>query len=395
MNRVILHIDMDAFFASVEQRDNPQYQGKPVIVGADPKKGKGRGVVSACSYEARKFGIHSAMPISQAYFRCPNAIFLGPRMDRYQTISRNIREIFYHFTPLVEPISIDEAFLDITGSQSLFGSPGEIAVLLKNMIREREALAASIGIAPNKFIAKIASDVCKPDGLLIIKPDEIKAFLHPLSISQLWGVGEKTEQKLLHLGINSIGQLAALEEEYLESLFGKIGRHLWQLANGIDERNVEATQEIKSISHEITFEQDTDDLILIHQTLLSLAQQVSRRAWQKNLQARTISLKLRYHDFRTINRSHTLSEHISATDEIFRIAKDILSKIKIEGKRLRLVGISLSHLIKSKKEEQISLFQKEDKKKKELSRAEDKILHKFGSRSITRAFLIKRPKSHS
>jgi len=186
MHRVILHIDMDAFFASIEQRDNPQYRGKPVVVGADPKGGKGRGVVSACSYEARKFGIHSALPISQAYRRCSNCIFLPPQTKKYQRVSLSIRKIYHHFTPLVEPISIDEAFLDITGSQRLFGTPEEIAASLKKMVREKENLPASVGIAPNKFIAKIASDISKPDGLLIVKAEEIKDFLHPLPINRLW-----------------------------------------------------------------------------------------------------------------------------------------------------------------------------------------------------------------
>lgn len=391
MQRVILHIDMDAFFASIEQKDNPQYRGKPVIVGADPKGGKGRGVVSACSYEARKFGIHSAMPISQAYCRCPQGIFLRPRMEKYQKVSQNIREIFYQFTPLVESISIDEAFLDITGSQRLFGSPEEIGNSLKKLIREKENLSSSVGIAPNKFLAKIASDLCKPDGLLIVKPTEIKKILHPLLINKLWGVGKKTEKKLANLGIETIGQLASFKEEYLESLFGKMGKHLWQLAQGIDERQVEPSHEMKSIGHETTFGQDTDDINLLHQTLLSLSQQVARRAWRHSVQGRTLTLKLRYGDFRTITRSRTQSEPLFTADEIFNLAKDILEKIDLKGKVVRLIGVSLSHLDPMSMG-QISIFQDEEKKKTKLSRAEEQIINKFGDRSITRALLIKPPK---
>jgi nucleotidyltransferase/DNA polymerase involved in DNA repair len=388
MKSIILHVDMDAFFASIEQRDNPFCRGKPVIVGSDPKEGKGRGVVAACSYEARRYGIHSAMPISQAYHRCPNATFLRPRMRRYQEVSRSIREIFYYFTPLVEPISIDEAFLDITGSLRLFGTPEQIANSLKKEIREKENLCASVGIAPNKFLAKMASAHCKPDGLLIIKEKEVKNFLHPLPISKLWGVGKKTEQKLAGLGIETIGQLAALKKEYLESLFGKAGIHLWYLSQGIDNREIEPIHEAKSISHEITFEEDIDDVEIIKKLLLSLAQNVARRARQNNMRGYTVTLKLRYSDFHTINRSQSKSEPLDTAEEIFCNVKDIIEKINLSGKKIRLIGISLSNLI-SAEFEQISMFREGKEKKKKISQAEDKIINRFGDDSITRALLIK------
>lgn len=383
-----MHVDMDAFFASIEQRDNPFCRGKPVIVGSDPKEGKGRGVVAACSYEARRYGIHSAMPISQAYHRCPNATFLKPRMKRYQEVSLSIRDIFYYFTPLVEPISIDEAFLDITGSLRLFGTPKQIANALKKEIREKENLAASVGIAPNKFLSKMASAHCKPDGLLIIKEKEIKNFLHPLPISKLWGVGKKTEQKLAGLGIETIGQLSALKKEYLESLFGKAGSHLWYLSQGIDNRELEPIHEAKSISHEITFEEDIDDIKIIKKLLLLLAQNVARRARQNNMRGYTVTLKLRYSDFHTINRSQSKSEPLDTAEEIFYNVKDIIEKINLSGKKIRLIGISLSNLV-SAEFEQISMFRNGKEKKKKLSQAEDKIINRFGHDSITRALLIK------
>lgn len=388
MKSIILHVDMDAFFASIEQRDNPLYRDKPLIVGSDPKEGKGRGVVSACSYEARKFGIHSAMPISQAYHRCPNAVFLRPRMEKYQEVSHSIRDIFYRFTPLVEPISIDEAFLDITGSLRLFGSPKQIALSLKEEIRNKENLSASVGIAANKFLAKMASAHCKPDGLLIIEEKEAKNFLHPLPISKLWGVGIKTEQKLTSLGIETIGQLALLKEQYLESLFGKAGSHLWRLSQGIDDREVEPIHGIKSISHDVTFEEDSDDVETIYKLLLSLSQNVSRRARQNNMRGYTVTLKLRYSDFHTINRSQSKVEPLDTADEIFYIVKDIIGKINLAGKKIRLIGISLSNLV-STECEQISMFKNSKEKRQKLSQAEDKIINKFGHDSITRALLIK------
>ena len=236
--RSILHVDMDAFYASVEQLDNPAYKGKPVIVGADPRGGAGRGVVAACSYEARKFGVRSALPISRAWKLCPQGVYVRPRMSRYVEVSHQVMEIFGRYTDLVEPLSIDEAFLDVTGSAALLGTAEQIARKIKSDIRETTELSASVGVAPNKFLAKIASDLRKPDGLVVVQENGIADFLRDLPISRLWGVGPKTEQRLKPLGVKTIGQMAALPRESLIRSFGNLGEHLHQLSHGRDDRPV-------------------------------------------------------------------------------------------------------------------------------------------------------------
>src|SRR6185436_3827868 len=266
-DRIILHVDMDAFYASIEQRDQPTLQGRPVIVGADPKGGRGRGVVAACSYEARKFGVRSALPISQAWKLCPQGAYVPVRMDRYVEVSRQVMEVLHRFTNLVEPLSIDEAFLDVSGSTALFGSPEQIARAIKKQIREATALCASVGVAPNKFVAKIASDLKKPDGLVIVKQEDVEDFLRDLPISRLWGVGPKTEQRLHELGIQTIGDLRAKPQ----------GAHLHELAYGRDNRPVVPDWEARSVSNETTFEEDTADRKLLLRTLRSLSESVGRR----------------------------------------------------------------------------------------------------------------------
>ena len=252
--RVIIHVDMDAFFAAVEQRDKPALRGKAVVVGADPKEGRGRGVVSTCSYEARESGVHSAQPISEAWRRCPHAVFLPVRMGAYVEASRAIRGIFEEFTPEVEPVSIDEAFLDVTRSLHLFGDKRLLAETLQARIEQSTQLAASLGVAPCKLVAKIASDLEKPRGLVVVEPGQIESFLSPLPVGKLWGVGSKTRQRLDGLGIHTIGQLAARDQEELKGLFGKAsGEHLWKLAHGQDDRPVEAADETMSVSQELTF----------------------------------------------------------------------------------------------------------------------------------------------
>lgn len=394
MARVILHVDMDAFFASIEQRDHPELKGKPVIVGADPKGGKGRGVVSACSYEARKYGIHSAMPISYAYFRCPHAHFLPVDMKRYQEVSKRIMRILKRFTPAVEPVSIDEAFLDVTGSIRLFGSGMRIAFLIKEAIRKEEGLTASIGVAPNKLIAKIASSVSKPDGLLEVKPEKVKEFLAPLSIARLYGVGMKLEAKLLRMGIERVGELAKLSEEELTSLFGEMGRKLWEMAQGIDHSPVLPPGKPKSISHEVTFEEDISQKELIEKELLLIAERLARRLRRRGFQGRTITLKFRFPDFTTLTRSKTLSYPLDSAEEIYKEAKCLLSFIKKRRLTARLIGIGISKL-EPREKRQLPLF--EDKEEK-LLEAEDKIADRFGDQAITRASLIdllRKPPSNS
>ena len=269
-NRIILHMDMDAFFAAVEQRDHPEYRGKPVIVGADPKGGKGRGVVSTCSYEARKFGVHSAMPVSQAYKLCPQGIYVWPNGKLYQQVSKEIFSLLYEFTDAIEPLSIDEAFMDVTGSIKLFGDGPEIAAKIKKRIMDEIHLNASVGVAPNKYLAKIASDLEKPDGLVVVHPDKIDEFLAPLDISRLWGAGIKTQATLKKMGIYTIGDLFIYPREILEKKMGKLGDHFYNLAHGIDTRRVETDEVVKSISNEHTFGHDIIDIKILYKTILQL-----------------------------------------------------------------------------------------------------------------------------
>jgi DNA polymerase IV len=383
--RYIVHVDMDAFFASVEQRDNPDYQGKPVIVGADPRNGKGRGVVAACSYEARKFGIHSAMPISTAYKKCPGAVFLRPDMARYAEASHSIFDIFQDFTPDVEPISIDEAFLDITGSHHLFGSPEKTCLLIKNAIKEKTGLTASVGMAPNKMTAKIASDIKKPDGFVVVSPEKLLDFLHPLSVKKLWGVGERTAAELAGMGIHTIGDLAAKGRNGLYDAFGKNGTHAWELANGIDDRDVEPAREAISISNEYTFEQDTRDMVLIMDILMHLSEKVSRRMRREDLKARTITLKIRSGDFKTYTRSVTIDPATNFADRIYRHVLEKAESFELGKMPVRLLGVKVSAL------EEMSLntdlFPEGtlvDTKKERIHKAIDRIAEKYGENVIRR-----------
>jgi nucleotidyltransferase/DNA polymerase involved in DNA repair len=255
--RFIVHVDMDAFFAAIEQRDNPKFKGKPVIVGANPKKGEGRGVVSTCSYEARKFGIHSAMPISIAYKKCPQAVFLPVDMAKYERVSGEIYEILYNFTPQIEPVGIDEAFLDITRSFHLFESPHKTCLLIKSKIKSQTGLTASLGLAPTKMAAKIASDLKKPDGLVEISKEGLSEFLRPLDVGKIWGLGKKSQTVLHNMGIITIGELAKTDLGKIKEVFGKNGEYFRQLANGIDDSEVDTSEKIKSVSNEVTFFQDT------------------------------------------------------------------------------------------------------------------------------------------
>src|ERR1019366_6628448 len=298
----IIHVDMDAFYASVEQRDHPDLRGKPVIVGGF----KGRGVVSAASYEARKFGVHSAMPISIARRLCPQGIFLPVRMQHYADIGRQIRTIFLSFTPLVEPLSLDEAFLDVHGCEGLFGPVPEIARKIKHRVRAETGLIASVGVAPNKYLAKLASDFGKPDGFVVLPPDQVTAFLRPLPIGRIWGVGAKGEKRLHDMGIRTIGQIAALPEKVLIDRFGEMGRHIWQLAHGQDDRTVVADREAKSVSTETTFAHDIGDRAILRVWLLDLVAHLASRLRHEGIWARTIDVKMRSSDFRTVTRSTTL-----------------------------------------------------------------------------------------
>lgn len=347
---------MDAFFASIEQLDNPDYRGRPVVVGADPEGGTGRGVVSAASYEARKFGIHSAIPISEAYRRCPGGVFVYPRMKRYTEVSHAIMEILGTFSPLIEQISVDEAFMDCTGTERLFGPPRELGMRIKKAIKKKTGLTASVGIASNKSIAKIASDLEKPDGLTICPFGSEEEFLSPLPIEKLWGAGKKTVLYLNSIGLHKIGDIARSPCEDMEKRLGKWGIHLWMLARGIDDRNISTDYSQKSISEEHTFGKDTNDAAVIEQTLLSLADQVARRTRKHGTRGRTVTLKIRLEGFDTYTRSRTLPFPVNDTFTIRDTAEELFRKFDCRGKRVRLVGVKISNLTGSGEQPQLDLF---------------------------------------
>ena len=382
--RYILHVDMDAFFAAIEQRDNLTLLGKPVIVGADPKKGKGRGVVSTCSYEARKFGVHSGQPISTAYKICPKGIFLPVDSQKYAQASDEIYEIFYEFTPKVEMISVDEAFLDISGSHHLFGGPLETCKLLKSRIKERTKLTASVGLAPTKMVAKIASDIDKPDGLVLVSQDKVLDFLWPLDIDKIWGLGKKSKVIFNNLGIKTIGDLAKKDLGEVEQVLGKNGEYFWTLANGIDEREVETEEETKSISNEYTFAEDTGDKRIIDAALINLCEKVSSRLRQEDFKGKTITLKIRLEGFLTFTRAKTLDKPTNFMDTIYKTIKELLNKFNRKGKKIRLVGVKVSNFTFG--QVQATLFEEKDEQKQErMHQAIDKIKNKFGRGAIFRA----------
>ncbi|MFC2160154.1 DNA polymerase IV [Acidobacteriota bacterium] len=381
--RYIVHVDMDAFFAAVEQRDHPSYMGKPVVVGADPKGGKGRGVVSACSYEAREFGIHSALPISLAFRKCPGAVYLPVDHSKYERVSIEIFEILKRFSPDLEPISIDEAFLDITASCHLFGSPEDTCRKIKEVIKKETGLTASIGLAPNKMTAKIASDIGKPDGLVIVKKNELLNFLHPLPVETLWGVGKKTKEEFKKNGINLIGDLARQDHIHFLRQYGKAGEHVWQLANGIDPREVEATMQAKSISNEYTFEIDAADVNKILDVLMELSEKVSRRLRKENLSGKTIALKIRFSDFQTFTRATTLDVPTNFIDDIYKTCASKIKDFDLRKKHVRLIGVHVSNFVGSS--DQLGLFKDNPSnldKKEKLHEALGKIKDKFGEKAI-------------
>ena len=387
--RYIVHVDMDAFFASIEQRDNPDIRSRPVVVGADPKGGRGRGVVSTCSYEARRFGIHSAMPISTAYQKCPDAVYLPPDIGKYEIVSNQIFQILYSFTPDVEPVGVDEAFLDITGSFHLFGAstllgtPLGTCILIKNKIKEKTGLTASIGLAPTKMAAKIASDLKKPDGLVEVTAEKLLEFLWPLEVRRIWGLGEKSEEVFGRMGIRTIGDLAKTDVGKLIKTFGKNGEHFWRLANGIDDRTVDAGIDAKSISNEITFDRDTSDEEKIASALIALCEKVSSRLRHENLKTRTVGLKIRLEGFHTYTRASTVPEATNFADSLYKVIKGLYNNFNVKGKRVRLVGVKASNLLQSDFND--SLFPHDDKKQEAIHSAVDIIKGKFGEESIYRA----------
>ncbi|MGE5285270.1 MAG: DNA polymerase IV [Actinomycetota bacterium] len=394
--RSILHLDLDAFYASVEVLDRPELRWMPVIVGGDER----RGVVAAASYEARKYGIHSAMPIATAKRLCPKGIFLPVRMARYSEMSDAVFAIYRRFTPLVEPLSIDEAFLDVAGCERLFGGAEEMARKIRAAVREETGLTVSAGVAPNKFLAKIASDLGKPDGLTVVPPGGEQAFLDPLPVGKLWGVGKVTGDVLLRRGIRTIGDLRRLPREAMVRTFGAHGEHLYELARGIDDRPVETEREAKSVGHEETYDHDLRDRGAMRRELLSLSDRVASRLRRGGIKGRTVTLKVKYHDFVLSTRAITLPDPTDDGGTIYRCALDLLLDTEAGARAVRLLGVSVSRLDpavgarKKDRMEQLGLFGRpgagipqppkpvDPEKRASLNRAVDRIREKFGPKGI-------------
>ena len=381
MDRIIMHVDMDAFFASVEQLDHEEYRGKPLIVGGLG----GRGVVSTCSYEARKFGVHSAMPTAKAMKLCPQGIFIRGNYPRYSEVSRQIFDIFEHYSPLIEPLSIDEAFLDISGMEHLMDNPFQYAKKLKHEIKEKTGIVASVGIAPNKFLAKIASDLDKPDGLVVVDKGKVQEFLDPLPVRRIWGVGAKTAMVLERLQIRTIADLRKMTYDVLHKTFGaKTAYHLFMLAQGKDERPVAPRGRAKSIGNEVTFGEDLQNAEDALQVLLELSVKVGWRLRKAGFKAKTIQLKLRTRDFTTYTRQKQLFEPSNYDNDIYTAIQDLFTVLNITHS-IRLLGVSASGFDEM---ESLSLFH--DKKKEKLYQTIDDINSKFGKLGVTRGSLMKK-----
>ncbi|HHT49433.1 MAG TPA: DNA polymerase IV [Firmicutes bacterium] len=384
--RKIIHLDMDAFFAAIEQLGHPEFRGKPVIVGGAPHS---RGVVSTCSYEARKYGIHSAMPLREAGRRCPHGIFVPGRLKRYHEVSQEILKILRAYTPLVEPLSCDEAFLDVTGSEKLFGPAEQIARVIVDRIAQELHLSASVGVAPNKFLAKIGSDLNKPKGFVVIREEEILSFLAPLPISRLWGVGPKTTAQLRKMGLVTIGDLQRLSLAYLQSNLGDLGVWLYRLARGIDERPVETEETVKSIGHETTFQIDTDNREVLTETLWRLCEQVARRLRRKELVGKVITIKIRDYNFKTITRQSTLYQPTDFEEVIFQTARRLAEANDWGNQPVRLIGVSVSRL-QPRENIQEPLFESPlEQDLRRLHQTLDRIKDRYGETAITRARFLK------
>lgn len=380
---MIIHVDMDAFYASVELRERPELAERAVVVGGTPQ---GRGVVAAASYAARRFGIHSAMPMAQALKRCPDLVILPVRMQHYAEISGRIRDIFARYTPLVEPLSLDEAFLDATGSERLFGNSVEIGRQIKQDIWQELQLVASVGVAPNKFLAKVASDLDKPDGFTVVDPDGVQAFLDPLPVGRLWGVGKATLALFEREGVKCIGDVRQRGEAFLlQRMGGKSGAHLWALAHGIDPRPVVPEREAKSISHETTFDTDILDREVLQSWLLGLTEAVTVRLRRDGRLAGSVFVKIRYHDFRTLTRTMTLTRPDDTTQGIWHAARTLFERrLPAQLPPVRLLGMGVAGL-EPRAARQADLFETQTTaRQRKLDEVADRIRARFGSGSLQR-----------
>jgi DNA polymerase IV (DinB-like DNA polymerase) len=348
--RIILHVDMDHFFTAIEERMHPEYRGKPVIVGADPKEGKGRGVVSTCNYEARKYGVRSGMPISRAWKLCPNAIYLPVNYELYTKVSERIMAILRKYADKFESWGIDEAFLDVTSKVRDYAEAEALARQIKKEILEKEGLTCSIGIGPNKLVAKIASDYQKPDGLTVVTEEEAERFLAPLPVRKLLWVGRKTEQKLRAMGIKTIGDLARHDPTVLAETFGVIGTQLYLMAHGIDKSEVEEQRQIKSISRDITFEEDTSDFNLVLNTLEKLAEEVHNDLMRQQLYFKTVTVRVRYENFETHTHSRTLPFMTNRLQDLKKTAKELIQDYLKPERKIRLIGVRVSNFISAEKQ---------------------------------------------
>lgn len=388
--RTILHVDLDAFYAAVEQRDDPKLRGRPVLVGGSAR----RGVVASCSYEARTFGIKSAMPMAEALRRCPHAIVVRHSMDRYALASARFFAILADFSPEVEGLSLDEAFLDCTGSERLLGDGRTIATNIKQRVRDEIGLVASVGVAPIKLAAKIASDICKPDGLRVIAETELIPFLHALPVTRLWGVGEATREALASLGLSTVGDVARYPESALVGRLGAVtGHHLAALARGDDPRPVEPEHEAVSVGHQETFDDDLDDKGELSVILLDQADRVAARLRDSRLRARAVVLIIKYDDFRQITRRTTLDAATSDGGVLARTAIDLLSKVPVEsrkGSRVRLCGISATNLEPRDAPRQLLFDEAARARGERLGDTLDKVTAKFGKAAIKRAIHVPR-----
>ena len=380
----ILHVDMDAFFAAVEVRDRPELQGKQVIIGGLG----GRGVVSSASYEARAAGVHSAMPMSRAIRLTPNAVVIEPDHSKYSAVSAEVMEIFESITPFVQPLSIDEAFLDVTGAIKLMGRPREIGQMLRKRVFEEQRITCSVGIAPTMFVAKLATNAAKPNGMHVVSHDKVIEFLHPLPINALWGVGEKTAEQLARLGLQKVGDIATTPLSTLARVIGQAtAEHLYELSWGRDPRTVTPQQVEKSISNERTFDHDVDDEEFVLSQILDLSDKVARRLRAGSFTARTVSIKVRFADFSTITRSKSLGSATDVSHEIYAIARSLYEGLHLQRARVRLVGVKADGLSDSG-EVQMTLSQRESGWR-ETEQVMDQVAEKFGSAKVRPARLVR------